>query len=82
MVSSAKSSFGILLKIGDGAGSFTAIAEVKDIDGPDITVDTEEVTHHSSPGGWDEHIATIKRGVTVTFDLNWLVQHATHSFTS
>lgn len=84
MVTSATSSFGILLKIGDGGGTevFTAIAELKDTDGPDITVDTEEVTTHASPGGWDEHIATIIRGGDVTFDLNWLPQNATHSFTS
>lgn len=84
MVTGATSSFGILLKIGDGGGPevFTAIAELMDTDGPDISVDTEEVTTHSSPGGWDEHIATIKRGGDVTFGLNWLPQDPTHSFTS
>jgi predicted secreted protein len=79
-LSSAVSSFGTLLKIGDGATpteAFTTIAEVRDISGPGFTLDTEEVTNHSTTGGYKEYIATLKDGGEVTFDLNFF-QHATH----
>lgn len=80
-MSNAKSSFGTLLKIGDGAGSevFTTIAEVKDIGGPKLSMSTAEVTNHSSTGGWDEHIGTILRGGEVTFDVNWIPTNATQN---
>ncbi len=85
MVTQAKASFGTLLKIGDGGGGsevFTTIAEVKDIVPIPLTLDTEEVTHHSSPGGYEEFVATIKRTGEVTFDINWILQNATQSFTA
>lgn len=81
MPSSAKSSFGTLLKIGDGGGSevFTTIAEVKDIGGPELGANTADVTNHSSTGGWEEKVATILKGGQVTFDLNFLPTNATQS---
>lgn len=71
-MSSAVSSSGTLLKIGDGAGSetFTTIAEVNDITGPTIDLGTEEVTSHDS-SGWREFIPTLKSGGDVTFDINY-----------
>lgn len=81
MTSSAKSSFGTLLKIGDGGGTevFTTIAEVKDIGGPELGANTADVTNHSSPGGWEEKVATILKGGQVKFDLNFLPTAATQS---
>ncbi len=81
MATAATSSFGTFIKVGDGATSetFTTIAEVKDISGPSASLDTEEVTNHSSPSGWDEHVATILRGGDVTFDLNYLPTAATQN---
>ena len=78
-LSSAVSGFGTLLKIGDGGGpeAFTTIAEVKDISGPAFTLDTEEVTNHSTVGAYKEYIATLKDGGDVTFDLNYFGD-ATH----
>ena len=72
--SGAISSFGTLLKIGDGGGTevFTTIAEVLDISGPGLSQETEEVTNHSSTAGWDEHIGTILRGGEVSFDVNFI----------
>lgn len=84
-MSDAKSSFGTLLKLGDGGGGsevFTTVAEVKDITPIPFTADTEEVTHHSSPGGYEEHIVTILRTGEVKFAINWLVQNATHSYSA
>jgi hypothetical protein len=82
MPSLARSSFGTLLKIGDGASpteAFTTIAEVRDISGPSIAVGTEEVTSHDS-AGWREYIPTLLEGGEVTFDLNFNAA-ATQGFT-
>ncbi len=75
------SSFGALLKKGDGASpeNFTTIAEVQDISGPSLEADTEETTSHDSPGGWEESVVTILRGGEVGFDINWLPAHATQN---
>lgn len=72
MATSARSSHGTLLKIGDGAGPevFTTIAEVLDISGPGTTLNTEDATNHDS-GGWREPVATILEGGEVTFDINY-----------
>jgi len=82
--SEAISSFGTLLKIGDGGGteSFTTIAEVRDISGPGFEQGTEEVTHHTSPGRWKERIATLLDAGEVTFELNFLPAETTHSYSS
>lgn len=83
-MSNAVSSFGSLLKIGDGAGTevFTTIAEVMDITGPSISLDTEEVTSQTSANGYDEHIGTILRGGDVTFDINYGPTDGTHDETT
>jgi hypothetical protein len=83
-MTSAKSSFGTLLQLGD-AGSpeaFTTIAEVRDIAGPQLSHDTEEVTNHSSPNAWEEFITTIGRSGEVTFPINFIPGHATHDETT
>jgi len=76
----AISSFGTFLKKGDGATpteTFATIAEVGDIEGPDMSLATEEVTHHGSTGGWDEFVGTLLSGGEVTFPLNFLPSNAT-----
>lgn len=63
---------GTLLKRGDGATPtevFTTIAEVKDISGPGLSLDTADVTTHDSPGGWEEHIGTVLRSGEISFDI-------------
>lgn len=70
----AIAAYGTQLKLGDGADPgevFTTISEVKDITGPGYTLDTIDVTSHSSPGGWEEIIPAFKRNGEVTFDLNY-----------
>jgi predicted secreted protein len=75
------SAFGTLLKIGDGGTpeTFTTIAEVRDISGPSLALDTADVTSHDSPGGWEEHIGTILRSGEITFTVNFVPTHATHN---
>lgn len=72
MATSARSSHGTLLKVGDGGSpeAFTTIAEVLDISGPGTTLNTEDATNHDS-GGWREPIPTILEGGEVTFELNY-----------
>lgn len=80
-MTAVKSSFGTYLKIGNGGSTetFATIAEVRDIEGPELEAETEDVTSHDSPDGWSEHISTILSGGEVSFDLNWIPGHATQS---
>ena len=84
MTTAAKSSFGTYLKLGDGGTSevFATIAEVKDIKGPKLSLETEDVTSHDSTDGWVEHIGTLLDGGDVSFELNWLPANATQSFSA
>ncbi len=74
--------FGTLLQVGNGAGTYTTLAEVKDMTGPNLQHDTEEVTHHQSPGRFKEFIATLIDGGEVTFSMNYIMQNATQSISS
>ena len=77
----AISSFGTFLKKGDGATpteTFATIAELGDIEGPDMSLATEDVTHHGSTGGWDEFIGTILSGGEVSAPINFIPSNATH----
>lgn len=68
------SGFGTLLKIGDGGGTevFTAIAEVKSISGPSLSLETIDATHMSSPSGHREVLPSFKNAGEVSFDVNFL----------
>ncbi len=83
MTTGALAAYDVLLKIGNGATSetFTTIAEVRDIDGPELELEAKEVTSHDS-GGWREYIGTLLTGGEVSFDLNFIPTNATHSHTS
>ena len=83
-MTNALAGYGVLLKIGDGGGSetFTTIAEVRDIEGPELELEAKEVTSHDSPGGWREYIGTLLTGGEVSFDLNFIPTNATHSYSA
>lgn len=77
----ALAAYGTQLKLGDGAGppeNFTTIAKVRDITGPGISLATEDVTAHDSPGAWREKIATLLDAGQVTFDIVYKPVGATH----
>jgi hypothetical protein len=80
----AISSFGTLMKIGDGQATetFTTIAEVLDINGLGISLDTEDATNHSSTDGWEEVIPTILRTDPITFTIQFIPTNATHSYST
>jgi len=76
--------FGTLLKIGDGGGTevFTTIAEVSNISGPGLAMDTIDVTNHSSPTAWRQYVAGLKDAGEVSFDINYTPTAATHNATT
>lgn len=79
----AHAAIGTKLKIGDGGSpeSFTTIAEVVDISGPALSVDTADATHHSSSGDYEEVVPTVIRSGEVSFDINYLPTDSTHDAT-
>jgi hypothetical protein len=78
-VTNATAGPGFLLKMGDGGGpeTFATVAEVKDIRGPSVKVDTEDATNQSSPDSTEEILPTIIRPGEVTFDCNFLPTDST-----
>jgi hypothetical protein len=83
-MTNALSSFGTLLKIGDGGGTetFTTIAEVLDINGISLKSSTEDATNHSSPGGFEEKIVTLLSMGPIKFGINFIPTAATHSYST
>ena len=83
-MSNAISAFGTLLKMGDGADPeiFTAIAEVANISGPSLSMDTIDVTNHSSTDGWREFIGGLLDGGEISLDINYQPTEGTHDFTT
>ena len=83
-MSNALAAFGTLLQMGDGATpeAFTTIGELGDIAGPALATDTEDATVHTSPGGYEEVVATIKRTGEITFPVHYVPTDATHNPTT
>lgn len=72
---------GFLLQLGTTTtddGSFTTVAEVKDITGPAVSLDVIDVTNQDSPGGYEEIVPSIRRAGEVDFDVNFNPAHGTH----
>jgi hypothetical protein len=74
MPSGAIPAYGTLLKRGDGGApeTFTTVAEVRDISGPNIKGEINDVTTHSSAaaGAWREKISSLLDPGDVTFPIN------------
>ncbi len=75
---------GTLLKIGNGGTpeTFATIAEITDISGPKMSLDTIDTTSHDSVDGWKEYIGGLLSAGDVTFDVNFSPTNATHGYTS
>lgn len=69
----AFSGVGTSFKIGDGASNeqFTAIAEVNNISGPNITRDLLETTSLDTSGGYKTFIAGFRDGGSIDLDMNF-----------
>jgi hypothetical protein len=59
------------------ASVWTTIAEVKDISGPEASVDVVDVTNQSSPDNFEEIIPTLKHGGTTSFDVHFVPDDVT-----
>ena len=57
-----------------------AFANVTNISGPGLSLDTEDVTAHDSTGAWEEVVATIVRSGEITLDINYDPSNATHKY--
>lgn len=55
------------------------VAEVKDINGPEMTVDVVDVTNQDSPDNFEEIIPTLKHGGTSSFDVNFVPTDASQT---
>ena len=58
----------------------TAYANVTNISGPGLSLDTEDVTSHDSTAAWEEHVATILRSGEISLDLVYDPANATHKY--
>lgn len=80
MPTSGTPGYGTLLKMGDAGTpeTFTTVAEITDIELPEIKLNTDDATSHDS-AGWEESIATLLSGGEPTFKANWLPTNATQN---
>ena len=80
MTTEAIASHGTLLQIGDGGTpeSFTTIAEVGDIDLPDMGNEFEDVTVHTTSGRSRAYKAILLKDKTIEAEINFLPGDATH----
>lgn len=58
----------------------TTIAQVTDIQGPELEADTYDVTSHDSTSGWEEHVPGVKRTGSVTLDFVFDPAGTTHKW--
>lgn len=60
------------------AETFTTIAEMKNVSGPNMSMETIDATHMESPSGFREILASFKSGGEVSTDLNFLPAASGH----
>jgi len=72
--------FGTFLQIDKGGGGYVTIAEVKNISGPSLSVDTIDATSHGSTDKWKECIAGALDAGEVTFDISFIPTEDTHDY--
>jgi predicted secreted protein len=58
--------------------TLAAVAQISNISGPGLSLDTEDVTTHDSTGAWEEHVGTILRSGEITLDLVYDPNEGTH----
>lgn len=77
--------FGAQIYIGDGATpteAFTAVAEIGDVEGPDMSKEAIDMTHHASAGKTREFASGLRDSGTLAFPINLLPGNATHDETT
>lgn len=73
---------GTLLKMGDGGSpeTFTTVAEVTELGGPEFTLDLDDTTSLDEPGGWEDMIPTVLRHGDIPITVNFDPSEATHGY--
>jgi len=72
-------SFGAALSVDYAGGTtYTAIGQVQDISGPNITRGTVDVTDHDSTSGYREYLAGLPDAGDLTFSIGWSPVDAAH----
>ena len=69
------SAFGTALKKGG-----VTYAQVTNISGPGLSLDTQDVTSHDSAGAWEEVVGTILRSGEITLEIVYDPANATHKY--
>lgn len=79
MTTSATIGYGTAFKRGDGASpeAFTALAEVIDLGGPEMSKDTVDATHMASPSRYREFISGLRDGGEVSVMVNFVPGNTT-----
>lgn len=60
------------------SGAGVEYVNVTSIEGPELSLDTVDVTSHDSTGAWEEHVGTILRSGNLTLEIAYDPAHATH----
>lgn len=78
MTSAAIHAYGTLLKMDDGLGSYTTVAELRGIPWPQIQNPRLDVTTHDGPGFGRQYVNNLADYPAVGFQVNYLPWHPTH----
>lgn len=78
--STAKIGLGAALLMGDGGSpeAFAIVANVVNVDGPSEAMETVDVTHLQSTGGYREYLPHLKDGGEVSLTVHYDPTHSTH----
>lgn len=64
--------YGVVFEIAESGGTtYTPIANVTNVGGPEIERETIDTTAHDSPDGWKEFVGGLKDGGEVSLELNY-----------
>jgi predicted secreted protein len=81
MSSSALAAYGTLLKKGAGTSpeTYTTVAEVTNLSGPSMKMDSLDVTHHGSSEGYKDFVGGLIDGGEIKVEANLLPNDSSHT---
>ena len=77
MASNAWWAYGSTFEVADGTG-WDVVAEVIDITGPSMSMDSIDLTNQDGSAGWRDFTPGWRDGGEVSITANWLPAHITH----
>lgn len=74
---------GVQLELGDGSPTevFTPVAQLTNLGGPELIVETQDATAHDSADGYREHLETLRSYGEIPLEGLWDPAHASHDGT-